>query len=220
MKLHIYLFRHGQTYYNRDHYFTGWKDSKLTPRGFQDARKVAQKLKSKRIDIGIHSGLSRSRDTLREVLKFHPECRKIMIDPRMKERSYGDLSGHSHESFAKQFGEHEYRVLLHWHKLDHLSPEGHAAFVEKYGEHELALIRRSHTMKAPHGESMPMVERRVKAFIKDLVKMMKQKRVNVAIAAHGNSIRAWRKIWDKLSVEQEMKLENPWDDYFEYTVDC
>ena len=48
MKLHIYLFRHGQTYFNRSHKFTGWKDSKLTPRGIKDARTVAKKLKSKK----------------------------------------------------------------------------------------------------------------------------------------------------------------------------
>ena len=33
----IYLFRHGQTYFNRDHKFTGWKDSKLTLKGIKDA---------------------------------------------------------------------------------------------------------------------------------------------------------------------------------------
>ena len=63
--------------------------------------------------------------------------------------------------------------------------------------------------KAKGGENMEMVEKRVAAFIKDLVKFMKLHKVNVAIAAHGNSIRAWRKIWEKLSVEEEMKLETP-----------
>jgi len=48
MKLKIYLFRHGQTYYNKKHIFTGWKDSKLTPKGIKDAKKVANKLKQKK----------------------------------------------------------------------------------------------------------------------------------------------------------------------------
>ena len=51
MKLHIYLFRHAQTYYNRDKRFTGWKDSKLTPFGIKQAKKVAKKLKGKYIDV-------------------------------------------------------------------------------------------------------------------------------------------------------------------------
>ncbi|GAF86934.1 unnamed protein product, partial [marine sediment metagenome] len=49
MKLHIYLFRHGQTYFNREKRFTGWKDSKLTPQGAKDAKKVAKKLKNKKL---------------------------------------------------------------------------------------------------------------------------------------------------------------------------
>ena len=44
MKLKIYLFRHAQTYFNRAHRFTGWKDSKLTKQGIKDARKIAKKL--------------------------------------------------------------------------------------------------------------------------------------------------------------------------------
>ena len=42
MKRHIYLFRHGQTHYNKNKTFTGWKDSKLTSKGIRDAKKVAK----------------------------------------------------------------------------------------------------------------------------------------------------------------------------------
>ena len=79
----IYLFRHGQTYFNRDHKFTGWKDSKLTSKGIKDAKKVAHKLKNKEIDIAYKTRLSRSKDTLKEVLNFHPECKRIIVDDRM-----------------------------------------------------------------------------------------------------------------------------------------
>ena len=48
---------------------------------------------------------------------------------------------------------------------------------------------------------------------------MKKEKVNVAISAHGNSMRPFRAYFEKLSREKMMKLENPWDDYFEYTVD-
>ena len=71
-------------------------------------------------------------------------------------------------------------------------------------------------MPPPGGESVAIVEKRVRSFIKDLLKMMKQKKVNVAISAHGNSMRPFRRYFEKLSIKQMMKLENPWDDYFEY----
>ena len=66
----IYLFRHGQTFYNKNKYFTGWKDSKLTPQGYKDARKVARALKDVKIDIAFETRLSRSKETLNEVLNF------------------------------------------------------------------------------------------------------------------------------------------------------
>lgn len=219
MKLHIYLFRHGQTYYNRAHVFTGWKDSKLTPKGKKDAKKIAEKLKNKKIDVAYQTHLSRSKDTLKPVLKYHPECKKIITDDRMIERSYGKLQGMHHSQFVKKEGTDDYKTLLHWHKIDHLHGKEKQEFIKKVGESELQIIRRSYTTKPPKGESVKMVEKRVNSFIKDLLKKMKKEKINVAISAHGNSMRPFRKYFEKLTITQMMKLENPWDDYFEYTID-
>lgn len=185
----IYLFRHAQTHFNKKKYFTGWIDSKLTKFGKEQAKLVAQKLKSKKIDVAFHTHLSRSADTLDFVLKFHPECKKVFTDDRLIERSYGEFSGSSHKSYA-----------------------------DKYGEAALQIIRRSYDHLPQNGESMPMVEKRVNSFLADLLPFMKSNKTNVAISAHGNSMRPFRKYFEKLSRDQMMKLENPWDDYFEYVV--
>lgn len=185
----IYLFRHAQTYFNRDRRFTGWLDSRLTPFGKGQARKIAQKLRGKRIDVAFQTSLSRSRDTLRAVLKCHPECRNRFTDDRMIERSYGKLMGMSHEAYRRT-----------------------------HTDVELHRIRRSYDYPPPGGESIKMVEKRVLPFIRDLVAYMKKHRVNVAISAHGNSMRPFRRYFEKLSIKQMMKLENPWDGYFEYRV--
>ena len=76
VKCKIYLFRHAQTYYNKKHIFTGWKDSKLTPFGVKQAKLIAKKLKDKKIDVAFYTHLSRSKHTLKEVLKYHLECKK------------------------------------------------------------------------------------------------------------------------------------------------
>lgn len=185
----IYLFRHGQTYYNRDKVFTGWKDSKLTPLGVEQAKIVAQKLRDKKIDIAFHTSLSRSKDTLKETLKYHPECRRIFLDDRMIERKYGKLQGTSHKAYR-----------------------------EKYGEEALHLVRRSYDHPPPAGENLIMVQKRVMAFLKDLIAYMRKNRVNAAIAAHGNSMRPFRRYFEKLTIKQMMKLENPYVDYFEYRI--
>ncbi len=190
MKLKIYLFRHGESFFNRAKEFTGWKDSKLTKVGHKNARKVARKLKNKKFQAAIHTRLSRSKNTLKEVLKYHPECKLVIEDNRMIERGYGKLQGKKHTTIIKKFGKKQFDI---WH--------------------------RSYDVPPPGGESIKMVEKRVKAFIKDLLKMMKRDKINVAMSAHGNSMRPFRRYFEKLTLKQMMELENPWDDYFEYTVD-
>ena len=190
MKLHIYLFRHGQTFYNRDKIFTGWKESRLTPLGIRQARVIAHKLKNKKIDVAFQTELSRSKDTLKEVLKFHPECREIITANQMIERSYGDLEGLKHNTIIKKYGEERFDL---WHRGFNSSP--------------------------PKGESFAKVEKRVKLFIKSLVTFIKKEKVNVAISAHGNSIRLFRKIMEKVSVKKTVEWNIPYDKIFEYTIE-
>lgn len=215
---HIYLFRHGQTYFNRDHIFTGWKDSKLTPLGKKQAQLIAKKLKNKKIDVAFQTKLSRSKDTLKEVLKFHPECEELVTANQMIERSYGKLEGKHHSEFIKKEGTDDYKTLLHWHKIDHLYGKEREDFVKKVGEAELRIVRRSYESKPPKGESVKDVEKRVQVFIKELIKFIKKNQVNVAISAHGNSMRPFRRYFEKASIEEMMSWEIPYDDYFEYTI--
>ena len=180
----IYIFRHGQSTYNRgghgkDKRFTGWKDAKLTALG------------NKKIDVAFYTHLSRSKDTLKEVLKYHPECKKKIKDDRMIERSYGKLQGYKHKTIIKKYGLKKYNE---WH--------------------------RSYDVAPPGGESIKMVEKRVRSFIKDLLDFIKKYRVNVAISAHGNSMRPFRKYFEKASIKEMMKWEMPYDAYFEYSVKC
>jgi len=218
VKLKIFLFRHGQTTFNRDHVFTGWKDSKLTSKGFKQARIIAKKLKNKKFQVAYTSDLSRCKDTLREVLRYHPEVKEKIIDRKLRERSYGQLEGRHHSEFVKMAGTKDYKTLLHWNKIDHLEGKERKEFIKKHGEADLQIIRRSYATRPQKGENMPMVEKRVNTFIKNMLKKMKKQKVNVAICASGNSMRPFRKYFEHLTRNQMMKLENPWDDYFEYTI--
>lgn len=187
--LKIYLFRHGQTVYNRDGKFTGRIDSKLTKKGLADAQIVAQRLKDKKIDVVFHSSLSRSKDTLREVLKYHPECSKLIEDNLIIERDYGSLSGKTHLEVVLKEG---YKKYDNWH--------------------------RGYNIRPPKGESFADVEKRVREFIKFLKRFMKENNCNVAISAHGNSIRLFRKIMENASKKEVIKWSIPYDNYYEYSI--
>lgn len=191
MKLHIYLFRHGETNFNRSKRFTGTVNSRLTSKGIEQANLIAEKLKEKTFQIAFKTSLSRSSNSLKIVLKYHPECKKVIIDDRMIERSYGNL-------------ERKY----------------HKTIIKKYGEKQFDLWHRSYDVPPPGGESIKMVEKRVLSFVKDLLTLMKREKVNVVISAHNNSMRPFRRYFENLTINEMMALENPYDKYFDYTIEC
>jgi 2,3-bisphosphoglycerate-dependent phosphoglycerate mutase len=191
MKLHIYLFRHGETNFNRSKRFTGLVNSRLTPKGIEQANLIAEKLKEKTFQIAFKTSLSRSANSLKIVLKYHPECKKVIVDDRMIERSYGDLERKCHKTIIKKYGEKQFDL---WH--------------------------RSYDVPPPGGESIKMVEKRVLSFVKDLLTLMKREKVNVVISAHNNSMRPFRRYFENLTIKEMMALENPYDKYFDYTIEC
>ncbi|MBT4135412.1 phosphoglycerate mutase family protein [archaeon] len=219
-KLKIYLFRHGQTYYNKNKVFTGWKDSKLTPKGIKQAKIIAKKLKGKKFQVAFYTRLSRSKDTLKEVLKYHPECKKLIKDDKMIERSYGSLQGMSHKKFIELMGKRKLNLMKEGDAVENLDKESRKEIEKLLGKSEYDAVHRGYNIPPPKGESFEMVEKRVKEFIKGLKKFMKKEKVNVAISAHGNSIRLFRKIMEKASKKETVKWIIPYEDYFEYTVEA
>lgn len=89
----IYVFRHGETFDNRNKVFSGKRDSKITEKGKKQARLLVEKLKNKQIDVCVISSLSRSKDTAKIALKGKKVS--FEVDDRIIERDYGKLSGTS-----------------------------------------------------------------------------------------------------------------------------
>ena len=214
----IYLFRHGKTFYNKKGIFTGHLDIKLAPEGIREAKKIAKILKNKKFQVAFQTRLSRSKQTLAYVLKFHPECKKVITDNRMIERDYGKLNGISHKEFIKKIGHQEYDLLKQGNAIENLSPTLRKKAEKFLGEEEYKVIHRGYNIPPPGGESFADVEKRVKSFIKYLKKFIKKNKVNVAISSHGNSIRLFRKIMEQASKEETVKWFIPYDKVFEYNV--
>jgi 2,3-bisphosphoglycerate-dependent phosphoglycerate mutase len=217
-KYKIYLFRHGKTDFNRDGRFTGWLDSKLTAEGKRNARDVARQLKGNQIDIAVCTRLSRSKDTLKEVLRLHPECQVILEDDRMIERSYGDLEGETHKGFIERVGRQEVDLKMHGDAVVSFDKENLKKVERFFGEKEYDVIHRGYNTPALNGESFADVEKRVRSFIKDLKKFMRKNKVNVAISAHGNSIRLFRKIMERAHRKSVVRWFIPYDKVYTYSV--
>lgn len=135
----IFLFRHGETFDNKDRIFSGWRDSDLTPEGIEEAKKIGEELKNEKITKAYQSDQIRSQHTLELVLDSYHENVEIITDPRIKERDYGDLTGLS--------------------KND----------VEKKEPENFKLWHRSYDVPPPNGESIKDVEVRVLSFLNDII---------------------------------------------------
>lgn len=214
----IYLFRHGQTTFNRDRRFTGWMDPGLTNMGARQARNIARQLQHKKFEVAFFTRLKRSRQTLKEVLKYHPECVRFVEDDRMIERNYGDLNGASHKDFVKRIGKKLVDLEVEGDLITELRGRAKKEAAKFLGEKEFEMIHRGFYIPPPHGESFADVEKRVKLFIIHLKKLMKKEKISVAISAHGNSIRLFRKIMERASVKEAVSWVIPYDKVFVYSV--
>jgi 2,3-bisphosphoglycerate-dependent phosphoglycerate mutase len=187
----LYIFRHGQSEDNSEMIFSGWRDAKLTEVGIKQALDLAEILKDKKIDYLISSDQIRAIDTMKHAISLNEEAKNLEIhtDKRIRERSYGDLQGTS--------------------KLELFLQD--EALCNEY--------RRSYTKRANNGESLDDVVSRVKDFIEEIIPMMKEKNINIAVSCHGNSIRGFRKYFENLTPEEVSKIETPLgSDYISYNI--
>lgn len=155
----IYVFRHGETFDNRNKVFCGRRDSKITERGKKQARLLAEKLKNKQIDVCVISSLSRSRDTAKIALKG----KKVIfeVDDRIIERDYGKLSG---TSKMKILEEDPIKAVKYRRFYDFAPPGGESVkMVEKrvfeFCDELVKRIRKTgeNVAISCHGNSMKMI---------------------------------------------------------------
>ncbi|MDP1558911.1 MAG: 2,3-bisphosphoglycerate-dependent phosphoglycerate mutase [Nitrosomonas sp.] len=103
----LVLLRHGQSIWNRNKTFTGWRDVELSPKGKQEAEQAGHLLKAAghSFDLCFSSELKRSTETLQIVL----EAMKLNGLPTQRswylnERHYGALEGLPRWHAVRKFG--------------------------------------------------------------------------------------------------------------------
>ena len=89
----LILVRHGQSTYNEENRFTGWKDVDLTEKGVAEAINSASLLKDISIDLAFTSNLMRAQKTLDLILKELNLVLDITKNEALNERDYGSLVG-------------------------------------------------------------------------------------------------------------------------------
>ena len=177
----LVLCRHGQSEWNLQNLFTGWRDPALTPLGIEEAKRAGQKLSALKLtfDIAYTSALVRAQETCRLILQeMQQEFCPVIRDAALNERDYGDLAGLNKAEAAKEFGEEQVRI---W--------------------------RRSFDVPPPGGESLKDTAARVMPYYDAQIRPRLLKGENVLIAAHGNSLRALVMSLENLSRDQILQRE-------------
>ena len=96
----VYVIRHGQSETNVTGVRAGQTDIKLTPKGYEDARGAAEKLKDIRFDRVFSSDLIRASETARTAIPgIEPELVR-----EIREMDIGRIAGYTNEQCAEIYG--------------------------------------------------------------------------------------------------------------------
>ncbi|MGC8490074.1 MAG: histidine phosphatase family protein [Clostridia bacterium] len=91
--VHLYLVRHGETEWNVEARFQGHLDSKLTPRGEEQARAAGRRLAGTAFDHVYVSSSGRTRRTLELMLTQWPERPPVTMTDDLREIRHGAWQG-------------------------------------------------------------------------------------------------------------------------------
>ena len=188
MKNKLYLIRHGQSTYNLENRFTGWKDVDLTDLGVSQAKEAASLLKNHSFDLAFTSDLLRAQKTLDIILSELGMDLEIIKNKALNERDYGDLVSQNKEEAAKKFGADQVQI---W--------------------------RRSFDTPPPDGESLKMTLDRTVPYFTSVIKPHLIDGKNIILSAHGNSIRSIIMELFNYNSEQILQTEIGWCEPLVYT---
>ena len=179
----LILVRHGQSEWNEQNLFTGWKDPGLTELGIKEAKNAGSLISDKGIqfDEMFTSMLVRAQDTGAIILdSINQQNIPITKNQALNERNYGSLAGLNKDDARK-----------------------------KWGEEQVHIWRRSFDIPPPEGESLKDTAERVLPYFHKYIMPKVIQGLSILVAAHGNSLRALIMELDLISSEDIVKLEIP-----------
>ncbi len=203
----LILIRHGQSEWNKQDKFTGWVDVNLSSKGIEEAKEAGLKIKQANIQFDhiYTSVLTRSIQTFNEINKICKFSVPVDQEWRLNERHYGGLQGLNKQKMREIYGDDQ---VLTWRRsYKARPPELSDTATSKLMNQECFL---GEVIKDfPKCESLFDTFNRIKPFlIQRLLPSIKNKH-NLLISAHGNSIRAMLKFFEKISDDDIVKLEIP-----------
>jgi 2,3-bisphosphoglycerate-dependent phosphoglycerate mutase len=158
---YLVLLRHGESVWNKENRFTGFKDVDLSEKGVTEAEQAGLSLKAIQFNNVFTSTQMRAYKTAELALAAAGQTHELIRHDDLRERDYGDLTGLNKAETAK-----------------------------KYGDEQVHIWRRSYDVPPPGGESLKDVVARVTPYYEANIAPLIKAGKNVLLAAHGNTLRA------------------------------
>ena len=202
----LVLIRHGESQWNKENRFTGWKDVDLSEKGLEEAKAAGKLLKDEgfTFDEAYTSVLKRAIRTLWTVLSemdlmWIPETKSW----RLNERHYGGLQGLDKAETAAKYGDEQ---VLIWRRSYDVPPPELDVTDERYLGNDpryagIDNFPATECLKDTVSRVVPYWESEIMPKIRDGKRLI--------IAAHGNSLRALVKYLDGISDDEIVSLNIP-----------
>jgi len=214
----LVLMRHGESQWNLENRFTGWKDVDLSETGREQAWKAGELLKEKgfEFDLAFSSVLKRAIRTLWIALDAMDAMHTpVGLSWRLNERHYGALQGLNKAETAAKYGDEQ---VLIWRRAYAIAPEPmdlddprHPRFDSRYAKIPADQL--------PATECLKDTVARVLPFWNDSIAPAIRSGRRVLVAAHGNSLRALIKHLDGISDDDIAQLNIPTGQPLVYELD-
>ncbi len=204
----IVLIRHGESQWNKENRFTGWKDVDLSEKGIGEAHAAGKLLKAEgfTFDEAYTSVLKRAIRTLWIILDemdlmWIPETKSWLLN----ERHYGALQGLNKAETAAQFGDEQ---VLVWRRSYDIPPGVLDAADERYlgNDARYCDIEKD---KFPGTECLKDTVARVVPFWETEIALKIKVGKRLIVAAHGNSLRSLVKHLDGIADDEIVNLNIP-----------
>ncbi len=204
----LVLIRHGESQWNKENRFTGWKDVDLSEKGIEEAHAAGKLLKAEgfEFDEAYTSVLKRAIRTLWIILDemdlmWIPETKSWLLN----ERHYGALQGLNKAETAAQYGDEQ---VLVWRRSFDIPPGPLEPGDGRYLGNE-PRYRSIEKGKFPLTECLKDTVERVVPYYKDEIAPKIRDGKRLIVAAHGNSLRALVKYLDNIADDEIVKLNIP-----------
>jgi 2,3-bisphosphoglycerate-dependent phosphoglycerate mutase len=204
----VVLLRHGESEWNRENRFTGWKDVDLSEKGRAEAKEAGRLMKEAgfAFDVAFTSVLTRAIKTL-DIALDQMDLLWIPVTKhwRLNERHYGALQGLNKAETAAKHGEDQVKI---WRRSYDIPPPPLSPDDERYAGRD-PRYKDLQPAEIPASESLKDTVARFLPYWHDAIAPTIKSGHRVLMTAHGNSLRALVKYLDGVGETDIVELNIP-----------